>query len=208
METLNSSVVTRTLWVPEISNSNWNSPQPQVRICTPSFFLSGILCSFRGEDHYLVINMAKAALVMSEYELERLERIRENEKMLQELFPAGTETFFEEDKKYSVKRRLEVSVNSEETESPASDCPFTSNSAGRLKGRNLRYVSLDRVQIVSIETSVGLLNISNKKKLNVDGVGHIGVVFLACRCPSNRISTSSLESATKCRIRYRIILPD
>lgn len=62
------------------------------------------------------------ALAMSEYELDRLERIKENKKMLEELFPEGTDIM-------SKKRRHQVDGNSLGTGS-GSEASYNSEEEG------------------------------------------------------------------------------
>jgi len=60
---------------------------------------------------------------LSEYERERLERIKENEKVLEELFPGGTDSIYVDIKgkrPSAVKRRRELDGNSRGSGSGAS----------------------------------------------------------------------------------------
>ena len=83
--------------------------------------------------------MAKATSRMSVYELERLERIKENEKMLEELFPKGTQGIFEETKK-PIKKRRQTDRNCRVTGSgTSSDClsnPSHSDEETSLRNAN------------------------------------------------------------------------
>lgn len=66
--------------------------------------------------------MAKSTSKLSKYELERLERIKENEKMLEELFPEGANAVLAEvkrnkrakEKEYANSRGSESGASSEE----------------------------------------------------------------------------------------------
>ena len=66
--------------------------------------------------------MATRKHELSEYERERLERIKENEKMLEELFPSGADAIYADMKvkRTGVKRRRELDGNSRGSGSGAS----------------------------------------------------------------------------------------
>ena len=74
---------------------------------------------------------------LSDYERERLERIKENEKMLEELFPGGSDAVFSDTKgKRPVKRRHGLDGNSRGSGSGASsDCASDSDQEHSTAGR-------------------------------------------------------------------------